>query len=179
MNDVLVILASGFEEAEAVITIDVLRRLGIRVCIASLGENLQVSSCRNVKIVADRKLSECKDEKFSAIVLPGGMPGAMNLKDSPVVIELIKKAAAEGACVCAICAAPMVLAQAGLLNNVEFTAYPGMDEYYGATPLDDMVVQDGNIITGKGPGAAFAFARKIAEALGKDSTQVAQGMFIE
>ena len=179
MNDILIILADGFEESEAVITIDVLRRLNLNVCIASLNDNLETTSSHNIKIIADKKLSECKNNKYKAVILPGGMPGAANLKNSKDVIEIVQKANSEGAFVCAICAAPIVLSHAGILDNVKFTAYPGFDEYYLKTkPVPDMVVRDKNIITGKGPGAAFAFAREIAHALGKNTSQVAEGMFL-
>jgi len=178
MNDVLIILADGFEEAEAVITIDVLRRLNLDVCVASLNENLATNSSRNIKIIADKKLSECKNNKYKAVVLPGGMPGASNLKNSKDVIEIVQKANAEGAFVCAICAAPIVLSHASILDNVKFTAYPGFDEYFKTKPLTDMVVRDKNIITGKGPGAAFDFAREIAHAFGKNTSQLAEGMFL-
>ncbi len=107
MNDILIVLADGFEEAEAIITIDVLRRMNFDVCAASLNDNLQVTSSRKVKIIADCLLNDCKDKDFKAIVLPGGMPGASNLKNSNDVIELVKKANAKGAFVCAICAAPI------------------------------------------------------------------------
>jgi len=179
MNDVLIILAEGFEEAEAVIVIDVLRRLNLAVCVASLNNTLEVISSRNIKIIADKKLSECKDEEFKAVVLPGGMPGSANLRESQDVIDIVKKINRQNGFVCAICAAPIVLSHAGILDNIKFTAYPGFDDYFTTPPVADMVVKDKNIITGKGPGAAFAFAREIAHALGKDSSQIAKGMFIE
>ncbi len=178
MSDILIILADGFEEAEAVITIDVLRRLDLDVCIASLNENLHTLSSRNIKFIADKKLSDCKNESYRAVVLPGGMPGAANLKNSPDVIETVKKANSEGALVCAICSAPIVLAEAGILDGAKFTAYPGFEDYFGAKPLADMVVKYNNIITGKGPGAAFDFAQEIARSLGKDTAQVARGMLL-
>ena len=179
MNDVLIILADGFEETEAVITIDVLRRMGFDVCVASLNDDLQVTASHKVKITADCSLNDCKNKDFKAIVLPGGMPGALNLKNSNDVIELVKKTNAKGAFVCAICAAPIVLSQAGILENIKFTVYPGFEKDFKTSPLSDMVVQDKNIITGKGPGAAFDFARQIVQALGKDASQVAKGMLLE
>lgn len=178
MNDILIILADGFEEAEAVITIDVLRRLNLDVCVASINDNLVTTSSRNIKIIADKKVTECKNNKYKAVILPGGMPGASNLKNSKDVIEIVQKANSEGAFVCAICAAPIVLSHAGILDNVKFTAYPGLEEYYKTKPLADMVVRDKNIITGKGPGAAFDFAIEIAHSLGKDTTELAKGMFL-
>jgi len=178
MNDVLIILADGFEEAEAVITIDVLRRLELDVCVASLNEDLHVLSSRNIKVVAEKKLSECKDLNYRAVVLPGGMPGSTNLKNSADVIQTVQKAHSNGALVCAICAAPIVLAAAGVLDNAKFTAYPGFEDCFKTPPLADMVVKDGNIITGKGIGAAFDFALEIARALGKETARLAQGMLL-
>jgi len=178
MDNLLIILADGFEEAEAIITIDVLRRMNFDVCIASLNDNLQATSSRNIKITADKKLSDCKNNKFKAVILPGGMPGAMNLKNNKDVIEIIQKAHSEGAFICAICAAPIVLSHAGILDNVKFTAYPGFEEFFKTPPVSNMVVKDKNIITGKGPGAAFEFAREISHALGKNTSQLAEGMFL-
>lgn len=178
MSDVLIILAEGFEEAEAVITIDVLRRLEFEVCIASLSENKEVLSSRKIKFVADAALNEIKNRDYRAVVLPGGMPGSSNLRNSDTVIEIVKKTNDKGALVCAICAAPIVLSHAGILDNIKFTAYPGFEHYFNTTPLTDMVVQEGNIITGKGPGAAFEFAMKISRALGKDPSVVAKGMLV-
>lgn len=179
MIDILIILADGFEEAEAVITIDVLRRLNLNVCIASLNENLETISSRKIKIIADKKLSDCKNDKFRAVILPGGMPGALNLRNNNDVIEVIQKANAEKALICAICAAPVVLSKANILDNIKFTAYPNFEEYFKSLPADDMVVKDKNIITGKGVGASFDFAIKIAEALEIDTSQLAKAMLLE
>jgi len=179
MNDVLIILADGFEEIEAVVTIDVLRRFDLDVCIASLTSKLEVASAHNVKIVADCTLEDCKDKDFKAIILPGGMPGSMNLRNNTDVIELLQKANNNNVIICSICAAAIALSQAGVLEGVKFTAYPGFEQYFETLPLTDMVVQDKNIITGKGPGAAFDFAMQIAKALGKETSQVVKGMLLE
>lgn len=178
MRDVLIILADGFEEAEAVITVDVLRRLDFDVTIASLNEDLLVESSRKIGFIADEKLSKCKNADYKAVVLPGGMPGSENLKNSPDVMEIIKKTNIQGGLICAICAAPIALSAAGVLDNVKFTAYPGFEGQFKTAPLRDMVVKDKNIITGKGPGAAFEFAFKIAESLGKDPSQTAKDMLV-
>ncbi len=179
MGDVLIILANGFEEAEAVITVDVLRRLGIDVCIASVNDSPETESSGKIRFIADKKLPDCKNDKFKAVILPGGMPGTANLKNNGNVMEVIQKANERGAFVCAICAAPIVLGAAGVLEDVKFTVYPGFEEYFEKKPLTDMVVQDKNIITGKGPGAAFGFALRIGKALGKDTSAVARGMLLE
>lgn len=178
MKDVLIILADGFEETEAIATIDVLRRMNFDVTIASLNDNLQATSAHQVKVTADKTLTDAKLDKYKAIVLPGGMPGAANLKNSKDVIELIQKTYETGDLVCAICAAPIALSAAGVLSGARFTAYPGFEDQLLEQPLSDMVVKHKNIITGKGPGAAFDFARKISEALGKDTSQLAKGMLL-
>jgi len=178
-KNILIILADGFEEAEAVITIDVLRRLGLNVCIASLNKNLETVSSRNIKIIADKCLEECKNEKFDAVILPGGMPGSKNLKENKDVIEIIQKAEREGAFLCSICAAAIVLSEAGVLQNIKFTAYPGFEDQLVSPPVTDMVIRDKNVITAKGPGAAFDFAREIAHALGLNTKNLAKGMLLE
>lgn len=178
MTDILIILADGFEEAEAVITIDVLRRLDFDVCIASLNNDLHIVSSRSIKFIADKKIEDCKNENYKAVVLPGGMPGAENLKNSADVMQILQKTNSNGDLVCAICAAPIALNAAGLLEGIKFTAYPGFENQFKTTPSTDMVVKDKNIITGKGPGAAFDFAFRIAESLGKDPSQVAKGMLL-
>ena len=178
MSNILVILADGFEEAEAIVTIDVLRRLKFNVCVTSLNEGLEVLSIHEIKIIADKKLSDCKNEKFDAIVLPGGMPGASNLKNSDDVIQIVQKAHTENAFVCAICAAPIVLSKAGILDDTKFTAYPGFERYFKTLPSSSMVVKDKNIITAKGPGAAFGFALEIANALGENTSQLEDAMFL-
>lgn len=166
MKTVLVPLAEGFEEIEAITIIDVLRRAGIDVTLASLsGET--VRGAQDVKIFADSKLCDLKDSIFDAVILPGGMPGAANLLESDDLISIIISHNNNSKLIGAICAAPMVLAKAGLLDNKEATIYPGFeDNFSGSTrKSDDRVVTDGNVITGKGPGAAMEFALAIVENL--------------
>lgn len=167
----LVVLADGFEEIEAVTTIDILRRAGIDVTVAGLGKT-QIRGSHGITITADNKVDEAGAD-FDAIILPGGMPGAKNLAGSEKVKGLIAKMHSEGKLIAAICASPaVVLAQTGILKNKSATCYPGMEGNFGKDTKyrGDNVVIDGNIITSRGPATAFLFSLGIAEKLaGKES----------
>ena len=181
MKKVLLILADGFEEIEALGTADVLRRLGLKVILASL-EKETVTGAHDMKIAADCMLTDVLAEDFDAVILPGGMPGAANLDASAGVDTVLKKAAAEKRVIAAICAAPFVLAKRGLLDDKVFTMYPGFEsELNGLSYTSNLSEISGNTVTGKGPGAVFAFARSLAEALGlkEECEKLYQGMFID
>jgi len=171
---VLVLLADGFEEMEAVICIDILRRGGLETKIACLKKNLVVCGSRNIKIQADMKLSEIK-QLPDAIVLPGGMPGAENLANSKEANKLIKNCNNEKKIIAAICASPaIVLIPLGILDGKRATCYPQFEEKFGAKTafVNEAVVVDGNIVTSQGPGTVFYFALKIVELLqGKDTAE--------
>ncbi len=167
MADVLVPLAQGCEELEAVTIIDILRRADIKVVTAGLdGEPVRAS--RAVTIVPDTTLDRVLGQDFDMVVLPGGLPGADNLNNDERVHQLLKRMAEQGKYVCAICAAPVVLAKAGLLSGKKATSYPGFVDKMG---LDDVtytgaaVEQDGKVITSRGPGTAMDFALTLIEAL--------------
>ena len=180
MKKVLLILADGFEEIEALGTADVLRRLNVDVVIAA-AENSPVTGAHQIPVIADTEVAAVKDDEFDAVILPGGMPGAANLDGSPLVDAILKRMAQADKVIAAICAAPYVLAKRGLLNGKIFTMYPGFDHelgglHYTANPAEI----SGNTVTGKGPGAVFAFARAIAEklGLGAECEELYKGMFI-
>lgn len=180
-KNALLMLADGFEEIEALGTADVLRRLGINVCIAGLHEGL-ITGAHNMAIAVDVELSEVKKEHFDAVILPGGMPGAANLDNSSDVSEVLAYAVKNNSVIAAICAAPFVLAKRGLLNGRRFTMYPGFDAMLNGLHYTDAPAEtDGNIVTGKGPGAVFEFARSIAVSLGMggECAKLYQGMFIK
>jgi len=161
----LVFLASGFEEIEAVTIVDVLRRAGVDVTIAGLAPNV-VEGAHAMKIVPDKTIDEVKVEDFDAVIVPGGNPGYKNLRNDPRVIDIVKKAFNSNKLLAAICAAPAVLSDAGILNGKACTIYPGMEnelEKGGGKPKQDLVVVDGNIITSRGPATALPFALNIAE----------------
>lgn len=169
----LIPIANGTEELEAVTLIDVLRRAEVSVIVASVGE-LQVTASRGVKLVADALISECVDETYDLIVLPGGIPGAENLRDSKVLESLLKEQQAQGRMIGAICASPaVVLATHGLVSNTRATCYPSfLDQLSGAEKVEEAVVVDGLCVTSQGPGTALAFSLKLVELLaGKDKAK--------
>jgi len=180
---VLVILADGFEEVEALGTADFLRRLEFPVTLAGVGKT-ELAAAHGVRVVADRRLADCAGEDFAAVVLPGGLPGATNLRDSALVREVVRRAAGAGCVVAAICAAPIVLAAAGLLENRRYTIYPGCERLQvgmAAAPSRELVEVDGRIVTGKGPGATFLFAAAVAGLLGASGSEIdalRDGMFL-
>jgi len=167
MTKALVFLASGFEEIEAITIVDVLRRAGVDVTVAGLTPNV-VEGAHGIKIVPDKTIDDVKVEDFDAVVVPGGNPGYKNLRKDPRVIAMIKKAFGSKKLVAAICAAPAVLSDAGVLEGKACTIYPGMENELrkgGGKPKMDMVVVDGNIVTSRGPATALPFALKLAEKL--------------
>jgi 4-methyl-5(b-hydroxyethyl)-thiazole monophosphate biosynthesis len=160
---VLVPLAEGFEEIEAVTIIDLLRRAGIETVTASIGADT-VKGSHGITITADMLLDE--KTRFDAIVLPGGMPGSKNLKNDPRVISIIKEINSSGGLTAALCAAPIVLSEAGVLKKRKFTCYPGYEkEIPEGIHNKENVVIDGSIITGMGAGPAPLFALTIVEYL--------------
>ena len=167
MARVLVPLADGCEEMEAVTIIDLLRRGEIEVIVAGLKTGL-VKASRGTQLMPDTTLDAALLEEYDMVVLPGGMPGAQHLKDDARVIALIQKMAATGRYTAAICAAPTVLAEAGVLSGKTVTAYPGFLEKMNLTDVNlsaDAVVRDGLVITSRGPGTAMDFALSLVEIL--------------
>jgi 4-methyl-5(b-hydroxyethyl)-thiazole monophosphate biosynthesis len=165
MPKVLVPLAQGCEEIEAVTIIDILRRAGITVVSAGL-DRQPVRASRGVMLVPDTTLDAVLNENFDMIVLPGGQPGTDNLMADKRVIALLKKMAQQGKYVAAICAAPSVLASAGLLEGKKATSFPTcLDGFANIDLQTAAVVEDGNLITSRGPGTAMDFALALAERL--------------
>lgn len=162
MATALVLLADGFEEIEAVTIIDVLRRGEVKVTTASLAGK-QVRGSHDIVIESDALLDSMQVESFDALVLPGG-PAAKTLREDVRARDAIKRAAAAGRLVAAICAAPTALDAAGVLNGKRATAYPG-SQLPSATFVEERVVEDGNIVTSRGPGTTMAFALKLVERL--------------
>lgn len=167
MARVLVPLAQGCEELEAVTIIDLLRRAGIEVVTAGLDEQ-PVSTSRGVVLVPDATLEQALQENFDMVVLPGGLPGADHLRNDPRIIELLQRMATGDGYTAAICAAPKVLAEAGLLEGRQATFYPGAFDpsaVKGLDYLEQAVVIDGKVITSRGPGTAMDFALALIEVL--------------
>jgi protein deglycase len=161
---VLVPLAEGAEELEAVTIIDLLRRAGFTVVVAGLKPG-PVRCARGTVIVPDRTLDAIQGGDFQLVVLPGGLPGADHLRDDPRVLALLRNQARSGGMIGAVCAAPKVLARAGLLDGVRATAYPGALDESGVAATGAAVEIDGQIVTGRGPGVAMDFALTLIEQL--------------
>jgi len=165
MASVLVPLAQGCEELEAITVIDLLRRAGIGVVTAGLDDQ-PVRGSRGTVILPDVTLDEAVKQRFDMIVLPGGQPGADYLNDDPRIRGLLKEMAETGRYTAAICAAPRVLASAGLLQGRRVTSYPGaLQDFDGFSYSEEAVVQDGRVITSRGPGTAMDFALILIENL--------------
>ena len=167
MPTVLVPLAQGCEELEAVTIIDILRRADIAVTTASLDDK-PVRASRNTVLIADTTLDKAMTMEFDMIVLPGGLPGADHLRNDTRIIGLLQEMASKGKYTAAICAAPMALAAAGLLQHKQATGYPGVLEKMNlpnVTISQKSVVKDGKIITSRSPGTAIDFALELVETL--------------
>ena len=159
-------LADGFEEIEALFTVDVLRRTGLEIKTVAIGESRIVMGTHNIPVIADTHIDELDSTIPEAIILPGGMPGTTNLEENAEVINAIHLAMQNSSLVCAICAAPSILGIMGYLKGKNATCFPGFEEYLdGAIIKNDRVVVDGNIITSKGMGCAAEFALAIVEKL--------------
>lgn len=167
MTRVLMPLADGFEELEAVTIIDLLRRADIEVVTAGLNPG-PVTASRGTVLLPDTDLNTVADETFDMIVLPGGLPGAQHLDDDERIHRLLQRHASDNRYTAAICAAPKVLANAGLLDGKSATSYPGFivsEDYPRVRVLDQPVVIDGQVITSRGPGTAMDFALQLIESL--------------
>lgn len=165
MPRALVALAEGFEEIEAVTIVDVLRRAGVEVHVAGLKAGA-VAGSHGISIVTDMGLEQVQAGDYDALALPGGMPGAANLRSDSRVLDIARAIAARGGLVAAICAAPMALAAAGLLEGRKATSYPSFrDELRGAIYCEDRVVEDGLVVTSRGPGTALEFALTLVRRL--------------
>jgi len=162
MKKVAVALAEGFEEIEAVSIIDVLRRAELDVVAISITGNLEVTGSHNIKIMADQLFEEVNYKTIEMIVLPGGMPGSANLNSHIGLNKQILNFNKKGKALGAICAAPLVFGNLGILENKNAICYPGFEKYLkGAKILDADIIQSDNIITGKGAGVAIKFALKL------------------
>ena len=177
---VLIPVANGTEDIEAVTLIDVLRRAGMAVTVASVGNAREVTCANGTRIVADSLHADVAGRSFDLIALPGGMPGAEHLRDTPALIAQLRAQDARGGLFAAICASPgVVLASHGLIGTRKATAYPGFEKLLPpGSFVAERVVRDGHLVTSRGPGTALEFALALVEAvgLGAQAEQLASGM---
>lgn len=179
MAKVFEMLAEGFEEVEALMPVDVLRRGGVDVKTVSTTDSRIVRSSHGVAIEADVMFDEAEFDGADMVLLPGGLPGATNLDVHVGVKRVLSDFAEQGKLIGAICAAPLVLGRSGLLSGKRATCYPGFEKYLeGATTTGELFTIDGKIITGRGPAAAFDYSLAVLSMLegSKKADEVASGM---
>lgn len=165
MPSVLLPLANGSEDLEAITVLNILRRAGIEAISASL-DGQSIRGSRGTILTPDTSLDEALKHRFDMVVLPGGQPGTNNLKADTRIIKLVQDMAAADRYVCAICAAPSILATAGLLDGKCATSFPGaLDAFPRVSRQPQAIVEDGKLITSRGPGTAMDFALTLVERL--------------
>ena len=178
MKKIAVLCKDGFEEIEALTPVDVLRRANVHVDLVGM-DDLKVISSHQITIQMDCVFND-QIKEYDGIVIPGGLPGATNLRDDARVIEIVQQFNQEHKLIAAICAGPIVLAKAGILKDKICTCSPGFEtQLTGANYQEAIVQKDDHIITGKGPAAALEFGYTILESLGYDSSNLRQGMQYE
>ena len=179
-KNVCVLIADGSEEMEVVITVDVLRRAGIGVFLAGVGEETRmVTTSRGIRIAPDGAWDPAEANRFDAMVVPGGVGGTQTMREDESVKQAVREFLLAGKIVASLCAGPTVLHAAGVLAGKTYTSHPSSrEELTAGTWVDRPVVRDGNILTSQAPGTAFAFALALVEALESPETaqKVAAGM---
>lgn len=181
MKDLLVFLAEGFEEIEALTIVDVLRRADLKVDTVSIKDRPEVKGAHDMKVFADKIFDEINIEDYRAMYIPGGQPGATNLMNDKRVLECANVFNDEEKNVIAICAGPQVLDAAGLLKDKKFTCYPGVENRLKAENIvDEAIVEDNNIITSMGPALAILLGVKLVEILAskEKAEEVAEGLLL-
>jgi len=160
---VMVTLADGFEDIEAITVVDILKRAGVKVDTVGVVGSV-ITSAQGIRVMVDKRISEVNPEEYDGIILPGGNPGYINLGRASKVIEILKRMDSQGKLIAAICGSPAVLAKAGVLENKKATISPGMEKEL-PYPRADRVVVDGNVITSQSPGTAMEFSLALVEKL--------------
>lgn len=171
---IIVFLADGFEEIEAFTVVDYLRRMDIEVETISIKDDYNVIGAHKIQVLADGRVSDIKDlDDYDGLVIPGGMPGASNLRDDKRVIDIVEKIYKEEKLVAAICAGPIVLEKAGIIKGKRVTSYPGFEEQLkDGNYTEDIVAIDRNLITSRGPYLATDFTIEIIRyLLGEDKVE--------
>lgn len=164
MKKTAILFAEGYEEVEALTVVDLLRRAQIGCDIVAIGNPDQTTGSHGITVRADKAFSETNFEEYDGVILPGGMPGTKNLAADEKVLKLLQRFHAAGKLTAAICAAPTVLAKAGLLEGKNAVCYPGMEaQLTGARAGSAPVAADGTVITSRGIGTAIPFALTLVE----------------
>ncbi|MCI9346380.1 MAG: DJ-1/PfpI family protein [Lachnospiraceae bacterium] len=173
MSRTAIFFATGYEEIEALTVVDILRRAGEEITMVSVTDERSVTSSHGVEVTMDKVLSEVNFDETDVIVLPGGMPGTKNLEACAALMEQVDAFVQAGKTVAAVCAAPSILGHRGHLNGKKACSFPDMEsQLEGAEVLREPAVIDGNIITGRGMGAAIPFGLAILEKLqGKEAAE--------
>ena len=173
MSRTAIFFATGYEEIEALTVVDILRRAGEEITMVSVTDERTVTSSHGVEVTMDKVLSEVNFDETDVIVLPGGMPGTKNLEACAALMEQVDAFVQAGKTVAAVCAAPSILGHCGHLNGKKACSFPDMEsQLEGAEVLREPAVIDGNIITGRGMGAAIPFGLAILEKLqGKEAAE--------
>ena len=170
MSKVAIMIANGCEEIEALTVVDILRRASIDIDMVSIADGKDVVSSHRIAFVCDRTIDEINKDEYDGVILPGGMPGTENLRADERVADIVKSYFADGKLVAAICAAPSVLGDLGVLDGKRATCHPGFEDRLGkASFTEDSVAVDGNVITSRGMGTAIDFGLAILDYLGDGS----------
>ena len=168
---VALFLADGFEEIEALVVVDILRRANIEIETVSISNETKVTGSHKIPVIADKTIGEIDKNKYECFILPGGLPGTTNLGNSKTVTEVLLWANNQKKYIAAICAAPSVLGKLNILNGKNATCYPGYEtELLGANRTNEKVVTDSNVVTSKGAGTAHDFAFELVKILKDEKT---------
>ena len=166
MKKAVMLFANGYEEVEALMTVDLLKRAGVDIRLVSINDDMTVTGSHGISVAMDTKLSRIQLKEEDAIIIPGGMPGTMNLGVDVAVTGALKQMNRDGKIVAAICAAPSVLDKCGILEGKKATCYPGFeDKLTGAEIVNKAVVTDGNVITSRGLGTSMEFGFELIKKL--------------
>lgn len=167
MKKVLFLFSEGFEEVEGLTVVDYLRRVDVSVEMVCVSDEKNVKGAHDIRVCADKTLNEVENiDDYDAIIMPGGLPNAYILRDDKRVLEIVKKYYEDKKIIGAICAAPIILEKAGILNNKKVTSYPGFESIFEkAIYSEKLIVRDENIITSRGPATAIYFALELIECL--------------
>lgn len=169
----IILMADGFEEIEAITVVDILKRAELDVSMLTINDFHASLGAHGIEVVADYTLEEFAEAglSYDALIVPGGMEGVENLAGNDTILDLVRNANKDNKLVAAICAGPLVLEKAGILDSRKLTVYPGLEDKLSGEIIDSKVVVDGNMITSKGPSTAMDFALELVEYLTNKNTR--------